>query len=620
MRERTEAALRSIFMAKWVQVYEHESSSFYAAQILHRKKATRLFTAWLHVASSRRRAELQVLDVEACRRRDLLLRAIMDWTRHVRLRNLAEDYFLERRQQWSSALFRSWSTEAQRAASLREALRLLHAFAKSATGRRAAKLRYVAAMASLQRACLQVLAAWTSRARLLRARCQHLAAETAADRQRRRLCCWVVRARDQVRSTQAMEVGFRLWVDIHHKELARARGLTSIAARCTVRLLGAALAPWVSFAQHGRDMRKATWTLHRRWKKKCGSRGLDALYRWGQSRRIRRCSLQGHHARWAARRLQSCIAGWRRLAHFAHLAACHASSRVGRTVQVCLSVWSVQAKASVASAERSLALYRQRELRRTTASVLAWFQLARRWCASRRIVHILEQAERRWVDRQQWVSRAASDTAFHAMLRRFTTAFELRRSELSPRGGKRQCLLQDGTSEALLSFIWERQQLAATFGRLSGRQAQPWLLGMWPAGPLPFLAPGTACFVQAETRLATTVSKLEAERSSDRAVSMYMQSCSAMRRRHTGRQQGEDEDHPPPQHQALMWQALADMMVVYHPRWAAAGDPGMASGGTVGASCGRRHVPDSDLPRFGRQTVAVSEPTAMEPLAAPVSW
>lgn len=364
------------------------------------------------------------------------------------------------------------------------------------------------------------------------------------------------------------------------------------------------MAPWAACAQQGRDMRKATLALHRRWRKRCGSRGLDALHIWGQARRVHRCSLRGHHSRWAAHRLQPCITTWRRLAHCARLAARHDSKRVARTLRVCLAVWGAQARAAVASAQRSLAFCIQLEVSRATASVRAWFQLARCRCASRRMARILEQAERRWVDRQQWSRRAVSDSAFHAMLRRFTVAFDQRRSELSPRGSNRQRLLQDGTPEALLSLIWDRQQLAATLGRFNGRQAQPWLLGMWPAGPLPLLAPGTPFFVQAETRLATTVSELQAERATDRAVSVYRQNCSARGRKHADRQEGKDEDRPPPQQQALMWQALADMMVVYHPRWAAAdiSDPGMAPSCTVGASC----LPDSDLPRFGRQTPAAA--------------
>lgn len=349
---------------------------------------------------------------------------------------------------------------------------------------------------------------------------------------------------------------------------------------------------------------------------------MGALHSWGQARRVRRCSLQDHQSRWAVRGLQPYIANWRRLAHCAHVAACHDSSRVARTARVCLAVWSTQARASVALAKRSLAFCRQLELSRTTTSALAWFQLARSWCASRRIVRILEQAERRWVDRQQWASRAVSDSAFHAMLRRFSMAFDQRRSELLPHGSSRQRLLQDGTPGALLSLVWDRQQLAATLGRFSGRQAQPWFLGMWPAGPLPLLAPGTPCFMQAEKRLAATVSELEAERAIDKAVSIYWQNCSAKIRKHADRQQSKDEDCPPPRQQALMWQALADMMVVYHPRWAATdiSDPGMTPSCTVSASCGRRLVPDSDLPRFGHQAPAASEPVAVEPLAGPIPW
>jgi len=283
----------------------------------------------------------------------------------------------------------------------------------------------------------------------------------------------------------------------------------------------------------------------------------------------------------------------------------------------------LQAQASAGSLHRALDWRCAREEQGACIVARAWFHRSRQKSTAGKLVRILERASQRWIEQDEWTSRAAGDPALRAMFQRFAVAFDQRRSELSPAG--RKPLAEDGEFEASISLIWARQQLSVALGRLKG-YLQPWVLGQWPAGPLPLLSPSNPYYKQAEMRLSIMVSELEAEQSQERAASMFWLMYQDGVECSTGRQCAGDAQRAHWQH-ALMWQALADLMVVHHPGWPthgrqAAGPLARHEGDSAGGPCpthllgprtrGKPVPPrtfneEGALPHFGTSAVLVED-------------
>ncbi|CAE7278791.1 cysK, partial [Symbiodinium sp. KB8] len=176
----------------------------------------------------------------------------------------------------------------------------------------------------------------------------------------------------------------------------------------------------------------------------------------------------------------------------------------------------------------------------------------RRRAGTARVVEILARADRRWLTEEDWMRRALSDSGLQAMFYRFAEALDQHRSRReSSQGGS---LLLRGSFQSVVGLVWARQQLSVVLGRLRGYH-QPWFLGFWASGPWPLLAPSDPYFLQAEIRLRVMISKLEAERAQE-----YVPSAFRMMR-------SDSEANTPMQQRQLLWQALADLLVVHHPGW-----------------------------------------------------
>lgn len=290
-----------------------------------------------------------------------------------------------------------------------------------------------------------------------------------------------------------------------------------------------------------------------------------------RARRRRRGAVLEHWARWSPLLAHRCLQDWRRTTRCARQVAVRMAGKDLQRACACWSAWSAQAKVTGGGRRRAAALGAGAACRRAAAVVAAWFTHARRRAGARRLAEALGRAEARWAPEADWRRRALADPALRAMFGRFALAFDQRRQEMGAASDRRP-LATLGAYEALVALIWARQQLSVSLGRLKG-YPQPWYLGFWLAGPYPLLAPDNAYYVQAELRLVEMVSRLEAAQSPDQAVSLFWSLCAAS----PGAAAGLASEEPAwpsrtestVEQRLLMWQALADLMVVHHPGWIA---------------------------------------------------
>lgn len=173
----------------------------------------------------------------------------------------------------------------------------------------------------------------------------------------------------------------------------------------------------------------------------------------------------------------------------------------------------------------------------------------RRAFAAQRLARCLEGVEKRWVGEREWRAQAATDPVLEALLEQFVARLP---SSLAS---------HEHSRGPLLAALWARPQAAAAVGRLRGHPGgHPWVLGRWPTGPaLELLAESLRR--EAGRRLEAISWRLEVGRSPEAACALFSELCTEqgpLRAPDCGCQVA-------PWQQVLVWHALADLVLLYHP-------------------------------------------------------
>eukprot|EP00931_Biecheleriopsis_adriatica_P056310 TRINITY_DN33363_c0_g1_i1.p1 TRINITY_DN33363_c0_g1~~TRINITY_DN33363_c0_g1_i1.p1 ORF type:complete len:1965 (-),score=357.52 TRINITY_DN33363_c0_g1_i1:47-5941(-) len=502
---------------EWAKVYEHESSSVYATLIMDRWRLSRMFALWRKHIRFHINFLSHLNEVKQIRNNEWLQRCMAGWIQRLKRRRVAAGMWLERRKAWKSWLLRAWLEAAEKALLQRMSLKQLQLQAKFLKASRGAGEKCAAGNAKLLASTFSAYARWVRQARDLKARAADFAALVSADRCRRRLCAWAAHSRAIEASSNSASVAFSGWVDA-----ARRGKSLSWASRSVLA---------------GRSARACRGSLGR-------------LHSWALLRRGIRALFIGTLSRLAARALRA----WSLRLLPIRTATQWSRRRAADHLGMCFGPWANRT-AAVVTRVRHAEVLRSRSLGLRAGQVAtAWVAWGRRRAAAKRLGNCLARADQRWLDEEEWSSRALASSGLRAMFHRFAEAFDERRS--GDRRGEKPSLLREGAFEALMSLIWARQQLSVAMGRLRGYE-QPWLLGCWAEGPLPLLSPTDPYYAQAEMRLAVMVTELEAQRSKDKATSIFKMA----------EERADCKDQAPAWQRVLMWQALADLLVVHHPGW-----------------------------------------------------
>lgn len=591
VRTASRASSRSLFLSLWVEAYEAESSAFYALQILGRRILAKALGAWRIRASFNKRYEEHVTHALDSHQVSLLQTTWQLWAQRVHMAHVASGFWLERRQQWSSALLLAWWSATQEARDQRGALQQLRCWARSKRSRRKACHMLAEARTSLLHACLHSFAAWAQRSSSLRILSSGLAANVTAKRRRRRFDCWALNSSCRAHMLQLLDHAYQTWVTTYRVWRQVSSRASLLSAGWNRRCIGIVLLQWSSAARHGQLRLQATRSLQNR---RSVQRGCDSLKEWRAwtfEQRSSRDSAMTHRARWDARRLQPCMSAWRVLARRSRSVEDQSRQLNTALLWACWRGWILRVLAVAGrrreAAERSYAREKLRHVAR------AWFLSSRKQSAAARLARGLEQAQHRWLSQEEWTKRASEDSALQVMFRRFHLAFTQRHTELCLPAIKPYVEL--APLAAIISLVWERQQLSVALGRLKGYRQEFWVLDAWPAGPYPLLSPHNPYYTQAELRLAVVLAELEAEQSQERAVSTFRSLC----------QGGGVERN---QSGGIMWHALADLVVIHHPAWPSHGRQAIGvlarheGDSAAGCLCSSRALingKESMLPHFG---------------------
>lgn len=295
--------------------------------------------------------------------------------------------------------------------------------------------------------------------------------------------------------------------------------------------------------------------------------------------------LRDHCMRWSRHgALPMCFAEWAKVARCARTVARRVASVRYVALQRSWQVWSHQLHGT-RSKDLCAVAFRQLRSRSVVREALQqWWLIAQRRVKLQRLAAILEKPGRLWMREPEWRVQAIRDSTLRAMFVRFSEAFDQRRTELLP--GIRKQSLQTEAFEALISLIWSRQQLSVALGRFRG-YPQPWVLGAWPCGLATLLPTDSPYYLQAELRMDAMVSQVESEELPERAFSLYR----TLQTHDSSSWPSSADMRPLPRQRLCMWQALADIIVVYHPGWPTACRP--ATGALRVLTNGHVNVMDS---------------------------
>jgi len=215
---------------------------------------------------------------------------------------------------------------------------------------------------------------------------------------------------------------------------------------------------------------------------------------------------------------------------------------VFRNFRGCWQAWRCWIATHLRGCQSGMELALSRTAHVAKVALSTWAAAAQKYARLRRLVAVLDRAHQRWMPEAAWRARVVEDPVLHAMFNRFVTAFEQRRVESAAARGP---LPQGDAYDSLVSLIWKRQQSSVALGRLRG-YPQPWQLGAWPVGAFPLLEPESPYYAQAKIRLGAVASEIETP---------------------GGRTVPDGDEGPPCSQRLLMWQSLADLLVVYYPAW-----------------------------------------------------
>eukprot|EP00930_Biecheleria_cincta_P070687 TRINITY_DN582_c0_g3_i1.p1 TRINITY_DN582_c0_g3~~TRINITY_DN582_c0_g3_i1.p1 ORF type:complete len:2046 (+),score=284.29 TRINITY_DN582_c0_g3_i1:86-6223(+) len=509
---------------EWAKAFQHESVSTFAEQLMKRWWTNRIFDRWRKHNRFHQGFVCHLDEVFSMKGKERLEHCMKHWVNRIQIRRKADTLWLEGQKSWTHLVFDSWSEIVDKSTAQRQALRHLKAAAKFSRGSKAAGNKRSASDAKLQSAAFFAYAAWVRRARDLQKCTADFAANIALGRCRRRLCAWVLQCRATHYSSTCALDAFSAWV----AQARRSRAL---------RWASGSFVSWQAARGCGGKLRRwRAWTLLRRSFRSQLSRHLSILASW-------------------------VLRAWGAALRPIHQAAQLASRRTAWQLRKWLWAWRQRAAADGKARKQGEKLRGRVTVTRASQAAIAWMAWGRKRAATRRLTAVLDNADRRWLSEAEWTCRANADAGLRAMFHRFAQAFDQRRGHSAART-RRSSLAREGAFEALVSLIWARQQLSVSMGRLRGYD-QPWLLGSWPHGRLPLLEPCDPYYGQAEIRLAAMVTELESQHAQEQAPSL--------KKLMNG---DEHRGHPPAWQRVIMWQALADLLVVHHPGWPSAGEPG----------------------------------------------
>lgn len=227
--------------------------------------------------------------------------------------------------------------------------------------------------------------------------------------------------------------------------------------------------------------------------------------------------------------------------------------------------WSSAVRSAEHISRCAVAFRELTEARLARRCFVTWAFRSSRDAKLRRLVQILDGSMRRCIGHDEWMTRTSRNPTVRSMFCRFASAFDRRRTELA--NADRVPLARNGAMDTVLALIWSRQQLSVAMGRLRG-YPQPWTLGSWvsPEG-LVLIERSSPYYRQAELRMEAMLVRLEEAQS----LSATMMFFNAALEGGVGDCSGDSQ--PGLVQRTLMWRALADLMVVYHPGWPSHGRP-----------------------------------------------
>eukprot|EP00928_Gymnodinium_smaydae_P008621 TRINITY_DN13134_c0_g3_i1.p1 TRINITY_DN13134_c0_g3~~TRINITY_DN13134_c0_g3_i1.p1 ORF type:complete len:2173 (-),score=399.29 TRINITY_DN13134_c0_g3_i1:72-6590(-) len=565
-RTKLAALQRARFFDAWAKAYEHESSSFFAEQILQRSKLVRLVAGWLRLALYRKTLDATLAHKQVLNDTQLLRNAFQRWDKNLQEHRCIAAVWMDRWRHWSSALMTAWRRLVRQRRQQRAALAHLRCAARFRRCCGSADVLRRGRFSVLLRIGFDAMKIWVERVGVLQARAASLESRVAKQRQVRRLCSWAVCSRALEREANpcgGLPRVLAAWVAAHRVEMAKVRGVASLVFRGNAVALRSVIDLWNAQAMSRYDLRKATRSCRSFQKARRRLWGLDAWSTWACTRRRRRRGVQRLSAQRIRDLVLAVLYAWSQDTRSERAVRDAGCSRASRELRRCWRAW--RSLAAVWSHRRRCGETFQ-NLRGAQAlrELLAhWSRHAARLSRTRRLVARLERVGKRWVNEAEWRVNVVRDPVLRAMFDRFATAFDLQRGgEDVPATSRLSALSGEGV-DALASLIWERQQLSVALGRLRG-YPQPWVLGAWPAGTSLLLAPDSPYHAQTELRLRAMVARLERLQSPDGVSSLY----SSL---YAGGASSSTRVAMDSEHGVYMWQALADLMVVYHPDWTRGG-------------------------------------------------
>eukprot|EP00929_Paragymnodinium_shiwhaense_P070269 TRINITY_DN35592_c0_g1_i1.p1 TRINITY_DN35592_c0_g1~~TRINITY_DN35592_c0_g1_i1.p1 ORF type:complete len:2292 (+),score=418.32 TRINITY_DN35592_c0_g1_i1:171-7046(+) len=587
------ALRRARIFDQWAKVYEHESSTFYATQILRRSKYSRMLAAWFRIAMFQKRFAVHVSHVQVLQDTQLLRACFQMWDKCLHEHRCIAAVWLDRWRHWSSALMVAWKSYVRKRQTLRAGLQDLRAGTLSMRGRRKAKLMRIYCFSTLLRRSFMGFVERMHKVMLLKRRQHDLAARVAEGRTLRRLSSWVICARASHRD--AIPCGglgrvLQAWLAAHHECLRQARGITSISKRRTLAVAALLIPPWLELALENRPLRLAVEAARGNCQRGRASRTVTFWRGWSAQRHRHRGVVLGHRRRWNPRLVLPCLALWWREARHNRLEVHIMSNSLRSSILVHWRAWCALVALARNHRSSGLALASQKETRYLRLLLTAWAASARRSLGVRKLVGCVDRAERRWIDERSWRRRVDSDAVLRAMFTRFATAFDQQRAHLLS-AAEVLSAAQEEALRTLVSLIWERQQLSVALGALKGYR-QPWFLGCWMGGAAALLPEDSPYYEQTQMRLEAMVARLEEEWSPDRAVSLFSALYAEGSLSDDLGALNAAGQQPDMQQRLMMWQALADLMVVHHPGW-----PGRSVPAEGPASFPGLRPPQSYLPR-----------------------
>eukprot|EP00913_Durusdinium_trenchii_P011179 g10500.t1 len=160
---------RARYFDLWAQVFEMESSSFFASQILGRGKLKRILDRWKQHTTFHAGFASQVLKTLQQSNLQRLQRAFRGWQERLHLRRLVAGMWLFRRRSWINAVFMAWNDEAVKAASTRRHLRSFFQAVRYSKASRAGSLQRKRVHGRLTGKVFRAYATWVKRAKVIQA-------------------------------------------------------------------------------------------------------------------------------------------------------------------------------------------------------------------------------------------------------------------------------------------------------------------------------------------------------------------------------------------------------------------------------------------------------------------